>query len=98
MWNFRKGAGSNPVLTTIKKQINKTNTMSDFISRLYDEKNQLEEKVGKLKAFLYNTLPTGSHDVDDYQQALLHIQYSAMETYLKCLNERIVRLEPKSNT
>ena len=74
--------------------------MSDFISRLYDEKNQLEERVGKLEAFLYNTLPTSSYDVDvdDYQRALLHIQYSAMETYLKCLNERIVRLEPKSNT
>lgn len=68
--------------------------MSDFISRLYDEKNQLEERYSKLKSFLFTD---AYNKVDVRQQGLLQIQVSAMKTYLKVLNERIVLLEPQSN-
>ena len=68
--------------------------MSDFISRLYDEKNQLEERYSKLKSFLFSD---AFDKIDVRQQGLLQIQVSAMETYLKVLNERILLLEPQSN-
>jgi hypothetical protein len=68
--------------------------MSDFITRLYDEKNQLEDKTNKLGAFLFTV---DFIKLDEIQQGLLQIQHSAMMTYLKCLNERIVRLSPKSS-
>lgn len=68
--------------------------MSDFISRLYDEKNQLEERYTKLKSFLF---ADAFNKIDVRQQGLLQIQVSAMETYLKVLSERIVLLEPQSN-
>lgn len=68
--------------------------MSDFISRLYDEKNQLEERYTKLKSFLFTD---AFNKIDVRQQGLLQIQVSAMETYLKVLSERIVLLEPQSN-
>jgi hypothetical protein len=68
--------------------------MSDFITRLYDEKTQLEDKTNKLGAFLFTV---DFIKLDEIQQGLLQIQHSAMMTYLKCLNERIVRLSPKSS-
>lgn len=68
--------------------------MSDFISRLYDEKQQLEERYTKLKDFIFTDAFT---QLDGVQQALLEIQVSAMQTYLKVLIERIIRLEPQSN-
>lgn len=68
--------------------------MGDLISRLYDEKNTLFDKTKRLEAFLFTN---EFMQLDDIQQGLLQIQHSAMMTYLKCLNERIVRLEPKSN-
>ena len=69
--------------------------MGDLISRLYDEKNTLADKTIKLGQFLFTDEFMG---LDDIQQGLLQIQHSAMMTYLKCLNERIVRLEPKTNS
>ena len=68
--------------------------MSDFITRLYDEKQQLEERYSKLKDFIFTDAFT---KLDGVQQALLEIQVSAMQTYLKVLIERIIRLEPQSN-
>ena len=63
--------------------------MENFIVRLFDEKNELHERYVKLKSFLF----TEQFDsIDPIQQGLLQIQVSAMETYLKCLNERIVLL------
>ena len=63
--------------------------MSDFKTRLIDEKAQLEEKLDKLDAFLVSEKVK---DVDDVQKALLQVQATAMNTYLQCLKERIERL------
>jgi len=63
--------------------------MSDFKTRLLEEKDQLEEKVEKLEAFLQSNK---SNEIDQIQLALLGIQLPAMKTYLRCLDERIVRL------
>ena len=63
--------------------------MSDFKSRLVEEKNQLEEKLNKLDDFLSSEKVNG---IEDLQKALLHVQATAMNTYLQCLKERIERL------
>ena len=67
----------------------KLNKMSDFKTRLNEEKAQLEEKLNKLDAFLDSVKV---EDVDDVQKALLQVQATAMNTYLQCLKERIERL------
>ena len=64
--------------------------MSTFLTRLNEEKLQLEEKTNKLEAFLF-TEPF--NNLDTFQQGLLQIQLSAMQTYLKCLNERLIHLK-----
>lgn len=61
----------------------------DFKTRLIEEKNQLEEKLDKLDAFLASDKVDGIADV---QKALLFVQATAMNTYLRCLEERIERL------
>ena len=61
----------------------------DFKTRLIEEKNQLEEKLDKLDAFLISDKVDGIADV---QKALLFVQATAMNTYLQCLKERIERL------
>lgn len=63
--------------------------MEDFKTRLVDEYNQLEEKLNKLDAFLISDKVDG---IEDVQNALLHVQAAAMNTYLQCLRERIERL------
>jgi hypothetical protein len=63
--------------------------MSDFKTRLVDEQAQLEEKLDKLDDFLMSDKVKG---IDDVQKALLHVQATAMNTYLQCLKERIERL------
>ena len=63
--------------------------MSDFKTRLETEKTELEEKLNKLDEFLVSDKV---NDVDDVQKALLHVQATAMNTYLQCLKERIERL------
>ena len=63
--------------------------METFKTRLIDEKQQLEEKLNKLDAFLVSEKVK---DVDDVQKALLFVQATAMSTYLQCLKERIDRL------
>lgn len=63
--------------------------MSDFKTRLLDEKQQLDEKREKLQAYL------GSDkfmQIDAVQQRLLNIQIHAMNTYSQCLLERITAL------
>lgn len=61
----------------------------DFKTRLIEEKNQLEEKLDKLVAFLVSDKVEGIADV---QEALLFVQATAMNAYLRCLEERIERL------
>ena len=63
--------------------------MSDFKSRLSVEANELEEKLDKLDSFL---MSENFSKVDDVQKALLSVQATAMNTYLRCLKERIERL------
>ena len=63
--------------------------MSDFKERLSEEQVQLEDKITKLESFLNSDK---SNDIDQIQLALLGIQLPAMKTYLRCLDERIGRL------
>lgn len=68
--------------------------MSDFRTRLIDEKEQLDQKIGKLNDF---RMSEKISEIDQTQATLLNIQYFAMQTYSQCLLERIVRLEPISD-
>lgn len=69
--------------------------MSDFLQRLVDERQQLQEKFDKLKTFI--DLNDVFNSLNQEQQSLLKIQASAMFTYLCCLNERIFFLSPQQN-
>jgi hypothetical protein len=63
--------------------------MNDFLERLLNEKEELDERSIKLAAFL------GSDKIDTIdpvQKALLSIQLMAMYTYKQCLVERLARL------
>lgn len=60
-----------------------------FKDRLVTERAELVVKMKGLNAFLIG----GNHDkIDPAQLALLRIQYSAMETYSRCLQERVLIL------
>lgn len=63
--------------------------MDDFKTRLLDEKAQLKKRLNKLDNFL---MSEKVKEIDDVQNALLHVQATAMNTYLQCLKERIERL------
>lgn len=64
--------------------------MSDFKTRLLEERDQLQEKVTKLDAFLDSeTFET----ISDRQQMLLSDQFVAMDDYLWILNARIEDLD-----
>ena len=64
--------------------------MSNFLTRLYDERNDLVHKIEKLDAFLFTD---SFNELDQRQQGLLQIQSSAMKTYLMVLAERIILIE-----
>lgn len=68
--------------------------MSDFISRLSDEKSQLDEKIAKLEAF---TKSDAFNSIDNVQRGLLKIQLNAMVTYSQILDERLWRLSPSES-
>ena len=68
--------------------------MSDFISRLSDEKSQLDEKIAKLEAF---TKSYAFNSIDNVQRGLLKIQLNAMATYSQILDERLWRLSPSES-
>lgn len=68
--------------------------MSDFITRLKEERDELELKRGKINTFMFSE---EFEDIDQIQRGLLQIQYYAMITYLKCLNERLIWLIAKEN-
>ena len=63
--------------------------MSDFKTRLETEKVELEERLSRLDDFL---MSDKVKDIDDVQKALLGVQSTAMNTYLRCLEERLERL------
>lgn len=64
--------------------------MSDFKTRLLEEKAQLDERLEKLQAFQNSDAFQGIAAV---QQTLLNVQVKAMATYSQTLLERIVWLE-----
>lgn len=66
--------------------------LGSFIKRLQDERDDVKFKYNNLRKFLFFE---SLAEIDIHEQGLLQIQCSAMETYLKCLNERLVLLEAK---
>lgn len=69
--------------------------MSDFKSRLIEEKAQLDERLEKLKEFQASDAFQG---ISHIQQTLLNIQANAMATYSQTLLERIAWLEMPVST
>ncbi len=63
--------------------------MSDFKTRLIEEKNELIEKTEKLGTFLNSE---NSKTIDEFQLTMLNIQLSAMQTYYGCLEARVNKL------
>jgi hypothetical protein len=68
--------------------------MNDFKQRLLDEKQQLDERIGKLEAFIESDEYI---NVDGHQMSLLNIQLYSMLTYSQILLERIVLPEYELN-
>lgn len=64
--------------------------MSDFKSRLLEERDQLQERVTKLDKFLDSTI---YETISEVQQELLLSQFEAMVDYLDILNARITDLD-----
>lgn len=58
-----------------------------FHDRLLNEKKELDERVEKLKTFLNSEKV---QTIEPVQGSLLQIQLLSMETYSRCLAERIV--------
>lgn len=64
--------------------------MSDFKTRLLEERDQLQERVIKLDAFLDSE---AFETISEKQQLLLDDQLALMEDYLWILNTRIEDLD-----
>lgn len=64
--------------------------MSTFKERLFEEKEELDNKRSKLDAFQKSEAFT---KIEPFQMSLLNIQAQAMLTYSQCLLERIAWLE-----
>jgi hypothetical protein len=60
--------------------------MSDFKTRLVQERTELSDKTGKLDSFLNSE---AFHTIDEKQQELLKIQVHLMKSYEWVLNQRI---------
>lgn len=63
--------------------------MNDFKERLRVELEELQEKAGKLSAFIVSDAFMA---VDPIQKSLLEVQYQSMMTYATCLQQRITSL------
>lgn len=63
--------------------------MSDFKSRLNDEKVELDSKIEKLDSFLKSD---NVKNIDSVQFSLLNVQSQVMKTYSQILEERITLL------
>lgn len=64
--------------------------MSDFKSRLSIERSELDEKIGKLSAFIDSD---AINSIDPKQKELLADQLPAMRLYSDILAERLSLLE-----
>lgn len=63
--------------------------MSNFLERLIEEKNQLEDRCIKLGAFIESDR---FQDIDAFHRHVLIVQHSSMKTYFLCLEQRLVLL------
>lgn len=63
--------------------------MSDFKTRLIQERDDLQEKTEKLVAFLHTD---EAHVIPEIQRELLRQQHSHMYGYLSVLNQRLENL------
>jgi hypothetical protein len=59
--------------------------MQDFIVRLYQERNELFDKINRLRQYVYD---------NDIYDDLLSIQLNVMKSYLSVLNARLQILDP----
>jgi len=64
--------------------------MSTFKERLIDEKQQLDEKIEKLKSFIQSE---NFQKIEAVQMSLLNAQMFAMSTYSQILAERLAWLK-----
>jgi len=64
--------------------------MSDFKTRLIEEKAQLNERIEKLEAFQKSD---AFQSISPVQQSLLNVQLNAMRTYSQILVERLAWIE-----
>lgn len=69
--------------------------MSDFRTRLEEEKAQLNERIEKLEAFQNSE---EFQNIDPVQMTLLNCQVHAMRTYSQILLERIARIPVVGNS
>ena len=60
--------------------------MPDFVSRLMAERNELQERVGKLRVFI-ESMPF--HNLSKKQKHWLRKQLIIMDEYLLILDERL---------
>ena len=64
--------------------------MSDYKERLKEERGELLDKIRKLDVFLCKP---AFKELSLHQQHLLEVQWHAMDTYLTCLNKRLIEIE-----
>ena len=60
--------------------------MQEFIVRVYQERNELFDKINRLRQYVYD------NNIYDH---LLSIQLNVMESYLSVLNARLQILDPE---
>jgi len=68
--------------------------MKTFLDRLFEEKEQLNERIEKLESFLSSEKAV---EIEPVQKSLLNVQLNAMRTYLMCLIERTAWLARASD-
>ncbi len=71
----------------------KTKHMNDLIDKLYDEHDNLEDKISRLDDFI---MSDRFLTVSERQQELLEAQYHAMKVYSDILFDRIFDLKVDS--
>ena len=63
-------------------------TFESYQERVIDEKNDLEDRLVKLKNFLSSDM---FHKLNDREKDLLSLQYDAMSIYNNILEKRIAK-------
>jgi negative regulator of genetic competence, sporulation and motility len=65
----------------------KNKSMSTFLERIHEEKDQLKEKLDKLDDFIENNLKF--NELSNIQRILLVNQFNAMKMYFYALSSRV---------